>query len=237
MDNLAFLIPFVFPGVFIKMIYNRFFPCAREDDSKYDEIVQSFIISTFILMINSGIIKGLYGVNLLSKNSFTAFVEKPNNLIVFFLITLALSGLGVPIYRLIVDYFYVWVINIYRDKMHLARESSHLSPWNAVFENKHFCLDNRPIGFFKGNELVTIGYLESCPAAGSKKKDFVLINTWLFKELYIADKEKDPKDRLFKLIDKEYYNFENDIYIKFYNNGSLLKHLREKGLIDPEVSL
>ena len=236
MDGLSFLIPFVFPGVFIKMIYNRFFPSAREDDSKYDEIVQSFIISTVILMINAGIIKVLYGVDILSKNSFTAFVETSNNLIWFFIITLILSGLGVPIYRLIVDYFYVWVINIYRDKMHLARESSHLSPWNVVFENKKFCLDNRPTGVFKGNELVTIGYLECYPAAGNKKKDFVLINTQLFKELYNADNGKEPKDRLFKLIDKEYYNFENDTHIKFYNNVSLLKYLREKGLIDPEVS-
>jgi len=231
MDNLAFLILFVFPGVFIKMIYNRFFPSAREDDSKYDEIVQSFIISTFILTINAGIIKALYGIDLLSKNSFTAFVEKPTNLIIFLLITLALIVLGVPIYRLIVDYVYIWVINIYRDKMHLARESSHLTPWNSIFENKQFCLDNRPVGFFKENELVTIGYVETFPAAGSKKKDFVLINTW-FKELYDVDSDKDPEDRLFELIDKEYYYPENDTHIKFYNNESLLKYLREKGLID-----
>lgn len=231
MDNFAFLIPFVFPGVFIKMIYNRFFPSAREDDSKYDEIVQSFIISTFVLILNALIVRLFYGVDILSKNSLMTFIEKPINLLAFFAITMILSVIGVPIYRFIVDYIYVWVINIYRTKMNLVKESTHLTPWNAVFENKRFSLNNRPVGIFKGDELVTIGYIDYLPAAGCKKKDFVLINTW-FKDLYEADKNKDPKDKLFGLIDREYYNSENDTHFKFYNNESLSIYLRENDLID-----
>ena len=154
------------------------------------------------------------------------YIKIPNNFIIFFGITSVLIVPGIPIYGWIIDSGVIKVVNIFRRNKRKAIESEHLSPWHAVFENKDFSLNDRPVGIFKGNKLVTIGILGGWSAADSKKKDFMLMDTWI-KDLYYADKRKDRKDRLFKLIDTEYYDSENDMLIKFYNNEYLMKYLSE----------
>ena len=230
MNSLSFLIPFVFPGVFIRMVYDRFFPSIQEDKSKYNEMVQSFIISTVIWFINGIIIMMLYGINIMSWNSFREYIVIPINFIVFFSITFILSLVGVPVYRWIINVATIKVINIMRKNKSMALESAHLSPWHAVFENKDFSLKNRPIGIFKGNELITIGYVYH-PAADKKTKEFKITSTDFIKGLYLADLDKSNEDKLFDLTDAEYYDPQLDMLIKFYNNENYLKYLEDNNII------
>jgi len=214
------------------MAYGRIHPSAQEDKSKYNETVHAFVISSVILFINTLIIRILYGINIMSAYELSEYIKIPNNFIIFFGITLILIIPGIPIYGWIIDSGVIKIVNMFRKGK--AKESKHLSPWHAVFDNEKFSLDGRPVSIFKGKELVTIGYLDGWPAADQKKKDFVLINTWLFKELYYADKEKDRRYRLFDLIDAEYYDSDNDMLIKFYNKEYITKYLKEHGYITSE---
>lgn len=230
MDNLAFLILFIFPGIFIRMVYDRFFPSINEEKSNYKEVAHSFLISTVILFANAIIIRICYGINIISLDEFKKFIAIYNNFIAFFFLTLTLIIIGVPIYRWIMDYAAIKLINIFRKKKRLSFESKHLSPWHAVFENKEFNLTDRPIGIFKGEKLVTLGILSGYSAADKKNKEFLVESTWI-KDLYYADKNKETKDKLFDRIDVEYYNPEIDMLIKFYDNQYLMKYLRENGHI------
>lgn len=233
MDGLSFLIPFVFPGVFIRMVYDRIHPSIQEDKSKYNEIVQSFIISTVILLINAitnvVIIKAIYNLNIMEWSSFKGYVE--NHFIAFSCITFILSLIGVPIYGWIVDSAELKLVNIQRKKDGLAKESEFPSPWHAVFENKNFSLKLRPVGFFKGRELITIGLIY--PSAADKKtREFKLTYTDVIEALYREDSVKDKEDKLFNIIETEYYDPQLDILIKFYGNENYIKYLQDNNLID-----
>lgn len=233
MDGLSFLIPFVFPGVFIRMIYDRLHPSIQEDKSKYNEIVQSFIISTVILLINAiinvVIIMILYRVNIMAWSAFKEYVG--SHFIMFSCTTFILSLIGVPVYGWIIDSAALKGVNIRRKKEGLAKESEFLSPWHAVFENKNFSLTLRPVGFFKGKELITMGHIY--PSAADKKtREFKLTYTDVIETLYREDSAKDKEDKLFNIIETEYYDPQIDMLIKFYGNENYIKYLKDNNLID-----
>jgi hypothetical protein len=228
MDSLFFLIVFIFPGVFIRMAYDRINPSIQDDKSKYNETVHAFIISTVILLVNTVIIKLLCGINIMSWYALREYIEIPNNFIVFFSITSILIIPGIPIYKWIIDSVVIKAINPFREGK--AKESSHKSPWHAVFENEEFSLVHRPVGIFKGRELVTIGYV--CYSAPDKKvREFKLNSTDFMKVLYSEDPAREEKDKLFNLSDAEYYDPQLDMLIKFYNNENYLKYLEDNNLI------
>ncbi len=230
MDSLFFIIPFVFPGVFIRMVYDRFHPALKEEQSQYKEIVHAFLISTIVIFVNALVIKFYHKTNIMSVESFETYISDFNNLVNFFLITFVLSIVGVPVYKWVIDDFSVMLVNIYRERSNLPQETKHSSPWHACFENKEFSLANRPVGFFKNDVLVAFGYIEGIPAADKEKKDFMLINTWL-KDLFEKELERNESEKLFNIIEREYYDIENDILIKFYSKEPLMKYLEDNDCI------
>lgn len=224
MENIIFIILFLFPGVFITIIYGRFIPTLHEEESTYNEVIRSFIISTFVLFFNILILNRVWDAKLNCWDDFIKYIKIYDNFIIYFVVSLVVSLLGVAAYWIINTYVTPGIINaVYRKKIGVSLETKHPSPWHSVFENNQLMLNNRPVGFFKGNELRSIGFVDGYPSPGSKKKDFRLINTdWLY-NLYLKEESKDKKDKIFDVIDAEYYDIENDVLIKFYNTENFLK--------------
>lgn len=225
MNNIVFLILFIFPGVFIRMIYNRFFPILDQEESKYFEIVHAFVISTFVLLINFGLMEIYYKFCISSWSNFTKIIS--NNPLLFLGFTIISGSIVLFCYHQVIYKLNPFISNKFiRKPNNLAQETEFPSPWHDVFENPNFSLNDRVVGIFKGKELITIGYLGNYSSPSVKEKEFKIIYSDWFMKQYLKDESAEKK--VFDKIDAEYYDITNDVLIKFYNSDKINKKMELK---------
>lgn len=79
----------------------------------------------------------------------------------------------------------------------------------------------------KNGEVITAGLVDVYPPPNQKNRDILLRDTQGFK-LYLDNDKNIPEDkRLLDIIKYEYYDFNNDLLIKIYDNTKLIAYLNE----------
>ena len=79
----------------------------------------------------------------------------------------------------------------------------------------------------KNGQIITSGMLATYAPPNQERRDILLKDTQGFK-LYLDNDKNLPKEKkLLDIIECEYYDFNNDLLIKVYDNKKLVKYLNE----------
>jgi len=227
MEQIITLILFLFPGVFISLLYKKYLPISKEELSDYENIAIAFLYSFSVLIINFVIIKKVFNRDISTLSELMSNFARITFLLKYVSLTILTGSIFAILWHCIARRVLLCISNLIRHKRGLAKQTKFPSVWSEIFENPDNSMDDAYIAIEKDGEIITQGLIEIYSPSNSETKEVKLICTDTFK-LYLKNDESLPDDqKIFDDIMYEYYNFDTGVLIKFYNNEKLKKYLEE----------
>lgn len=226
-ENIYFLILFTLPAA-LNVIYNahiRHVPVAKPDKSV--ELAECIIFCFAVFMWNILFMHkdmALFAqYSLLQEDEISQFCSDTgfnyiSFMIKYFIINIATSigtiaiwyTFGQSIYRKTGN-----LINKYKDR---PEELKFCDVWSNVFETNMYIKpnDDLVICIEKGGMLITAGVVMIYSPPNQEKREFLLTDTDLVRQIFEDDKEVSLDERIFPQAEYEYYDVQQDILIKLY---------------------
>ena len=230
METIITAVLFSVPGFIVDRVNERLFPGTKKTMSDIDKTVSAIINSSIVIIINIAIISILswMGVINLELTSFDILQDKLLD-IDFFTKYILLTSISCIIWgflnELVIKKLILKIINFRNNKSGALEESEFETVWDEIFENKDQPLENTYISIEKDGELITQGLICRYTGPGSARREFYLTYTSVFKEYLDADELLPEDKKLLSKIDREYFDFETGILIKFYNKEKFENYL------------
>ena len=222
MEAILIAVLFLIPGSFVNIIMDRFFPKSTKEKSDFEKTIYSVIYSSIIIFINILFMRIIKNMNI---NTFEELQIKLRN-IKYIGLTMLSSTLFV-IAKQLYEKIELWIVNKIRQSNNLATESKFETVWDEIFENKAIDLTDTYITIMKDGQVISHGCLKRHSPPSLDNKELLLVATKEFERFLNHDKMLEDDEKLLDIIDKEYYNLNNGVLIKFYNNTKLLNYLNE----------
>jgi len=136
MENIIITILFVFPGIFVELLYKRFIPTAKDERSDFEIALIAFVNSAAILIINLMILRIGYNQEIITINQLQSKFTNINFLLKYAMLT----GFSSIIFAFAWNKLYTKVIlhgiNKFRTGNNLPIETIYPTVWDEIFENK-----------------------------------------------------------------------------------------------------
>lgn len=226
LSNIIFIILFIFPGIFIGILYKKFVPTSKKDPEGYEKIVGAFLYSCVVLFVNIIIIKVFFKNNISDINQLG---KELNNFSFFFKYTL----LSIVVSSITAYFFHKWnheilleLLNKYRQATDKPVETKFQSVWESIFESGQ--MNDVCIVIEKDGEIITCGFLEEYSPPQNIKKELKLKYTQWVKKQFENDKNgkyKSDEEKIFTDIICEYFDYDSGILIKFYDVKKYLEYI------------
>ena len=221
---------FLVPGFMIIELDDRLFPRSKENDFEIEKIVNALILSVTSALVSIAIVYMLNMLNIENIKSIKDLARQIGNFdfifkyIVIVIFSIAITEIIYICYRKLILYL---INKIHKAKKETTVELKSKSVWeyitNIVVENP----DKYCVEIIKNGNVLSRGYLDCYSPTGAKKKELTLVATNNFDDYFEADKNKESNKRLFKEIEFEYYDIDNDVLLKFYNLDKLNAYFDE----------
>lgn len=227
METILVAVIFSIPGIISNRILFRVFPKSIGERTEYEKTITAIIDSIFVLILNIVVLNLFLNKdiktfeNLLTRLSYMSFFIKYSVLTLFNCFILS------AIKRFLYNPLVLKVINLYKNNKGGIQENIWPSAWEYIFENPEISKKDMYITIEKNGEVITAGLVDVYPPPNQKNRDILLRDTQGFK-LYLDNDKNIPEDkRLLDIIKYEYYDFNNDLLIKIYDNTKLIAYLNE----------
>ncbi|MBC5627270.1 hypothetical protein H8S20_00025 [Clostridium sp. NSJ-6] len=227
METIIIALIFSVPGIIVNRVLFRIFPKSIETKSEYEKTITAIIDSIFVLVINMVILNLFLKKNILT---FNILLDKLSYIIFFMkyvILTLCSCIIVSLIKKFIFNPIVLLVINKYKESKDGIKENEWPSAWESIFENSKISKNDMYITLEKNGQIITSGMLATYAPPNQERRDILLKDTQGFK-LYLDNDKNLPKEKkLLDIIECEYYDFNNDLLIKVYDNKKLVKYLNE----------
>lgn len=225
MYNIVFIAFFIFPGYLIKYLYGRVCSVSYEGKSESEKILLIIMYSIPVFVFNYFIMK-LFNIDI-----DAAFNAETYNLAFL----LKYMGLSLPtllvvawLFRKPIPWIISKLINVHRNGSNKCPEISNNSVWEYLFEIPQEEFARQFISIEKDGQHITRGEIDMFSAPDEINKEILLANTdFINKNFSENDNKEDNLKFLFEKIDKEYYDVNSGLLIKFYNKEAVLEYLGE----------
>ena len=226
-ENIYFLILFTLPAA-LNVIYNahiRHVPVAKPDKSV--ELAECIIFCFAVFMWNILFMHkdmALFAqYSLLQEDEISQFCSDTGFNYISFMIKYFIINIATSIGTIAIWYtFGQWIfrktgnlINKYEDR---PEELKFCDVWSNVFETDMYIKpnDDLVICIEKGGMLITAGVVMIYSPPNQEKREFLLTDTDLVRQIFEDDKEVSLDERIFPQADYEDYDVQQDILIKLY---------------------
>ena len=226
-ENIYFLILFTLPAA-LNVIYNahiRHVPVAKPDKSV--ELAECIIFCFAVFMWNILFMHkdmALFAqYSLLQEDEISQFCSDTGFNYISFMIKYFIINIATSIGTIAIWYtFGQWIyrktgnlINKYEDR---PEELKVCEVWSNVFEKDMYIKpnDDLVICIEKGGMLITAGVVMIYSPPNQEKREFLLTDTDLVRQIFEDDKEVSLDERIFPQAEYEYYDVQQDILIKLY---------------------
>lgn len=227
MEQIIILILFVFPGVFVSLLYKEYLPRSKNESTDYEKTVIAFIYSFAVLVLNIIIMKLVYSKDVQVLTQLMDQFKNTGFLIKYVGLTFTTSILFAVVWHFIFKRIILKIQNIFRVKGGLTKITQYPNVWDEIFANPETDLNDLYVSIEKDGELITQGLIALYSPIDAKEKEIKLICTDAFKMYLDNDKTLPDEKKILKDIDFEYFDMEKGILIKFYNTVMLKKHLSQ----------
>lgn len=222
-DSIAFFLMFLYPGLFISVLNNKFIP-SSQTKTKYTETVHNFIFSVVVflgtlIIIQNGF-KHLFKVkeNYYSINCIKLEFSNIKFLIIYITIATLLSVIVAILWYLIDKHILLHAINKWNKMHNKPPNTKYRTVWETIFENPDIKVIGRVVSIEIGDKFI-VG----------------TINGWTppdvhNKELYIMHSTKIQKyfdEKYFDDIEFQYIDLDKNMVIKFYNMDKYNQYVEE----------
>lgn len=224
MESILIAVLFLIPGSFVNIILDRFFPKSVKEKGDFEKTIYAVIYSSIIIFINLILMKYLRKIDI---NTFSELQSRLVNITFFikYIILTAVSSFLFVLIKKIYEKIELCIVNNIRRKNKLPAETEFATVWDEIFENKKIDLANTYIAVIKDGQLISHGCLKSHSPPNLDNRELLLIGTKGFEAFLENDKILPDGQKLLDIIDKEYYNLNTGVLIRFYNNEKLLEYL------------
>lgn len=227
-ENIYFLILFTLPAA-LNVIYNahiRHVPVAKPDKSV--ELAECIIFCFAVFMCNIVFMHKEMSLfarySLLQEKEILNFCQQTgfnyiNFMIKYFIVNIATSiGVLIAWYTL-----GQWAfrklknkINEYEDR---PDELKFSDVWSNIFETDTYINPNEDlvVCIERGGEVVTAGVVMTYSPPNQEKREFLLIDTDLIRQIFEDEKKIPLEYRIFPMALYEYYDIQQDVLIKLYD--------------------
>lgn len=227
MEQIISLILFVFPGVFINLLYKQYLPKSKQEPSDYEKAVIAFIYSFMVLVLNIVVMKFIFKKEIETLDQLLGYFKNTSFLLKYVFLTIFTSMLFAIVWHYIFKYLILWAYNFYRKLRGLPKETRFSSVWDEIFENPDNDMTDAYVVIEKDGDIISQGIIDLYSPIDSKDKEIKLICTDSFKKYLENDKLLTEDEKIFNEIDYEYYNIETGVLIKFYNNKRIKEYLKK----------
>ena len=213
----------------LNVIYNahiRHVPVAKSDKSV--ELAECIIFCFAVFMCNIVLMHKEMSLfarySLLQENEISKFCQQTGFNYINFMIKYFIVNIVTSIGVLIIWYTLgQWAfrkiknkINEYEDR---PDELKFSDVWSNVFETDTYINPNEDlvVCIERGGEVVTAGVVMTYSPPNQEKREFLLIDTDLVRQIFEDDRDIPLKLRIFPQTLYEYYDIQQDILIKLYD--------------------
>lgn len=227
-ENIYFLILFTLPAA-LNVIYNahiRHVPVAKPDKSV--ELAECIIFCFTVFMCNIVFMHNEMSLfvrySLLQESEILQFCQQTgfnyiNFMIKYFIVNIFTSigvlivwyTLGQCIFRKIKN-----KINKHEDR---PEELKFSDVWSNIFETDKYINPNDDVVICieKNGAIVTTGVVMTYSPPNQEKREFLLTDTDLVRQIFEDDKKIPLEYRVFPMARYEYYDIQQDVLIKLYD--------------------
>ena len=228
METIVVAIMFSVPGILVNRINKRLFPKSFYDNSEYEKTVVAIPTSIIVLFINYIVMNKLFNLNI---TSIDILIDRMNNLRFLFKYTI-LTFISCVVVALIIEKVFKNLVlkasNIYRKIKNIPIETQYTSAWESIFENENEPVNDMYIVIEKDGKVVTQGLVEEYTPPNNDKRDISLVFTKQFEQCLNEEENLPDDEKMFGIIDREYYDFNTGVLIKIYNNEKIKKRNEEE---------
>lgn len=226
-ENIYFLILFTLPAA-MNIIYNahiRHVPVAKTDKSI--ELAECIIFCFAVFMCNIVLMHkdmSLFAkYSLLQENEIATFCENTgfdyiNFMIFYFMINIVTSICVLIFWYTIGQWIFRKIINEINKVKGRPNELKFSDVWSNVFDTNTYVNinDDLVISFEKGGTLITAGVVMTYSPPNQEKREFLLTDTDLIRQIFEDDRNVPLEYRVFPQALYEYYDVQEDVLIKIY---------------------
>lgn len=197
---------FLGPGFFINLLEDQFWATTNKEKKYESYILESFIYSIMILVINILFLKFMFKIELLK---FDDLISGLNNIIFFIkyiLLTIISSFIVLAIKKVLFE-----VVLFIKNKNKVKQFTKYPTVWDKIFNNNKINVNELVFSISKGDVIISQGFLSSHSRLNAESKEIELFCTkdtadYLNDEKFVSENLED--------IDFEYYDINNDVLIK-----------------------
>lgn len=224
---------FTFPAA-VNVIYNahiRHTPVAKNDKSVELAECVAFCFAVFLcnILVLHKSMSLFVQYCMLNTEEAVEFCKKTefnylDFMVSYFICNAVMSLLVIIVWYTLGQWLFRWLRNKLNKIRKRPEELKFSDVWSNVFEtNQYIDTANCIVRIEKGNVLITAGVLSIYSPPNSSRKEFFLCDVDLVKQIFEDDVRLPLDYRMFKNSDYEYYDMQNDILIKFYNDKAYKK--------------
>lgn len=227
-ENIYFLILFTLPAT-LNIIYNahlRLTPVIKDDKSVELAECVFFCFAVFCvnILIYRNDMKLFIQYSFLEGDELKEFLTETNFDHIDFMINYfglnLISSVGVlTLWYLLIQRIVRWGLNKINKILKRPEEFPFADCWNNIFETgKFYDCKYIVIRIKRSNKLVTAGYVGLRSGPRIKNKEILLYDTDFIKQQFIEDENVELDQRMFGKKVFEYYDFQSDVLIEFYDS-------------------
>lgn len=224
MDQIVFIVVFIFPGILINIVRERIGKVSDEETTAYEELTIALFFSLIILILSTWMSKYFLNTELTNLESLKTQFTEFSFLFRYIVLTLVVTALVFCIHLPIEEKILQRIVNYLRGKRKLSEETNFKTEWSEVFENPDFDLSNTYISVERDGQLITCGLLKSYSNPKERNKGLILIATNTIKEFLEYDKDN-PDERFLDVIDQEYFDISTGTLFKFHNKEKIQTYM------------
>lgn len=227
-ENIYFLILFTLPAA-LNVIYNahiRHVPVAKPDKSI--ELAECIIFCFAVFMCNILFMHEEMSLfarySLLQEDEISKFCQQTGFNYINFMIKYFTVNIATSIGVLIIWYTLgQWATRKIKNKINehedRPEELKFSDVWSNVFETDKYINpnDDLVICIERSGTLVTAGVVMTYSPPNQEKREFLLIDTDLVRQIFEDDKKVPLEYRIFPTASYEYYDIQQDVLIKLYD--------------------
>lgn len=203
---------FLGPGFFINLVEDQFWATTNKDKKYESYILESFIYSIIILVINLLFLTFKFEIELIKFNDL---ISELNNIIFFIkyiLLTIISSFIVLAIKKILFEVIlFIKNKNKSKNKNKVKQFTKYPTVWDKIFNNNKINVNELVFSISKGDVIISQGFLSSHSRLNAESKEIELFCTkdiadYLNDEKFVSENLED--------IDFEYYDINNDVLIK-----------------------
>lgn len=227
-ESVYFLILFTLPAA-LNVIYNahiRQVPVAKSDKSV--ELAECIAFCFAVFMCNIGLLHRQMSLfarySVLQPSEISKFCQDTGFDYINFMVKYFVINIFTSIGVLIIWYtFGQWGFLKIRNKINehndRPRELKFFDVWSNVFETNRYInsKDEFVVRIEKGGAIVTAGAVIVYSPPNQEKREFLLVDTDLVRQIFEDDSKIPLEYRVFPMALYEYYDVQQDVLIKLYD--------------------